>query len=407
VVRDDRAPAASPTISPGAADAEGPARLSRSASASQAGAGAGAGAHNAIPALELLVEVLSSASSEMDRHGFYSHLAEALCRLAGMRRAVVFRYDDATHSVVAAGSHGIDRSRFSRVHISIESAPGAARALAEDRVIEVRPPAAHEIPPEFASLVGDHPLVYVPMAAAERWPGVIIAEPLDSESPLDDARRDLLWTLGKTLALASIARIATFNGERARELQERIDLARDIHDRVVQRVFGVFMALSSGPVHETTRIRCESELQTALNDLRSALQRPLGRVSRPTRTTLEAELKRIAIEVPDLRLTVDGAVPAIPTEHEALIQSVLAEAVRNARKHSIATALVVRVRSTDGLLVLEVENDGVGERRRVGPAGMGLRLTAIEALQVGGVVEFGERVPGTWQVRLAVPLVGP
>jgi len=34
---------------------------------------------------------------------------------------------------------------------------------------------------------------------------------------------------------------------------------------------------------------------------------------------------------------------------------------------------------------------------------MGLRLAALEALQSGGVVEFGEREPGTWQVRLVVP----
>ena len=51
--------------------------------------------------------------------------------------------------------------------------------------------------------------------------------------------------------------------------------------------------------------------------------------------------------------------------------------------------------------MLEVVNDGlVGARRR---AGMGLRLAALEALQSGGVIEFGEREPGTWQVRLAVP----
>jgi signal transduction histidine kinase len=345
----------------------------------------------------------------MDREGFYSHLAEAVCRLAGMRRAVVFRYDDATHSVVAAGSHGVDLAHFSRVNISIQSAPEAARALAEDRVVEVRPPEAHEIAPEFASLVGDHPLVYVPMAAAGRWPGVIIAEPLPDRSPLDDGRRELLWTLGKTLALASIAQIATFNGERARELQERVDLARDIHDRVVQRVFGVFMALSAGPVEEATRARCETELQTALDDLRVALQRPLGREARATQTTLAEELERIPSEVPDLTLTVDGEVPAIPPELEALMQSVLAEAVRNVRKHSNASALVVRVRRAGGgarLLVLEVENDGVGERWRAGPPGMGLRLAALEALQVGGVVEFGEREPGSWQVRLAVPEAG-
>ena len=34
---------------------------------------------------------------------------------------------------------------------------------------------------------------------------------------------------------------------------------------------------------------------------------------------------------------------------------------------------------------------------------MGLRLAALEALQSGGVIEFGEREPGTWQVRLVVP----
>ena len=359
-----------------------------------------------IPAVELLVDVLSGASSEMDRSDFYSYLAEAVCRLAGMRRAVVFRYDDATHSVVAAGSHGLDLAHFSGVHISIDSAPEAARALAEDRVVEVRPPAVHQVASEFASLVGEHALVYVPMAAAGRWPGVIIAEPLSSAEPLDDGRRDLLWALGKTLALASISRIATFNGERARELQERIDLARDIHDGVAQRVFGVSMALSKGPVSDETRIRCEHELTTALADLRTALQRPLGRTARATRTTLAAELERLPIEVPDLTLTVDGRLPPIPVRLEALMQSVLAEAVRNVRKHADASALVVRVKQQDGALVLEVENDGVGSRMRLGPPGMGLRLAALEALQVGGVVEFGERRPGTWQVRLAVPEVG-
>jgi hypothetical protein len=52
---------------------------------------------------------------------------------------------------------------------------------------------------------------------------------------------------------------------------------------------------------------------------------------------------------------------------------------------------------------MEVCNDGVTGRRSATMSGMGLRLAAIEALQVGGLVEFGERGPGTWRVRLAVP----
>ena len=62
----------------------------------------------------------------------------------------------------------------------------------------------------------------------------------------------------------------------------------------------------------------------------------------------------------------------------------------------------MRVRDVDGAFVLEIANDGVESARRR-RAGMGLRLAALEALQSGGVVEFGEREPGTWQVRLVVP----
>ena len=51
---------------------------------------------------------------------------------------------------------------------------------------------------------------------------------------------------------------------------------------------------------------------------------------------------------------------------------------------------------------MEVVNDGVApDSRRL--TGMGLRLATVEALQFNGFVEFGEREPGTWQVRLVVP----
>jgi signal transduction histidine kinase len=232
-------------------------------------------------AIDLLVEVLSSADADLDTEGFYSRLAEVVCRIGGMSRAVIFRFDDVTRRVRAAGAHGIELELFTGTHM-LERAPDAARALAEDRVIEVDP-SAHSIPAEFAEMVRDRTLVYVPIAAAGRWPGVIIAEPNAGSPALDRDRKELLWTLGKTLALASMARIATFHGERARELEERIDLARDIHDRVVQRLFGVSMALSpAGPLAEAARERCADEVQIALTDLRAAVQRPLGR-GRPGR----------------------------------------------------------------------------------------------------------------------------
>jgi hypothetical protein len=52
--------------------------------------------------------------------------------------------------------------------------------------------------------------------------------------------------------------------------------------------------------------------------------------------------------------------------------------------------------------VLEVTNDGVDGAPST-PAGMGLRLAGFEALQAGGLLEFGAREHGRWQVRLVVP----
>ena len=365
--------------------------------------GASAGPHS-IAALELLSDVLAGVDEEHGSDQFFSRLAEAVCRLAHMDRAVIFSYDDARRRVHAAGAHGVALEGFTDGHVTVESAPTARQALTEDRVIEVLPHDGHDISQDFAELVGDHALVYVPIVAAGRWIGVILAEPAPGTSPIDEQQRDLLWMLGKTVALASSSRIATYETERARELEERIDFARDIHDGVVQRLFGVSLALSSEqPLTAEARARCAAEVRAALGELRSALQRPLGRSSPPTGTTLADELDRLSAEHPDLGLGVEGEVSGVPAALEPLAQSVLTEAVRNARKHADATSLRVRTHSDESTFVLEIENDGVPALRSAS-TGVGLRLAALEALQAGGLVEFGEREPGTWQVRLVVPI---
>jgi signal transduction histidine kinase len=105
---------------------------------------------------------------------------------------------------------------------------------------------------------------------------------------------------------------------------------------------------------------------------------------------------------PDLGVRLEsGTAGDVPPSLEPLAQSVLTEAVRNAHKHASPSHVAVRVGRGDGAFVLEVANDGVTGRTR--HPGMGLRLAALEALQSGGVIEFGEREPGTWQVRLVVP----
>jgi signal transduction histidine kinase len=222
---------------------------------------------------------------------------------------------------------------------------------------------------------------------------------------MDDDQRHLLWTLGKAIAMASVAREVTRYDEQSRQLQQRIDLAREIHEGVVQRLFGVSLALSREELLDArSQRRCAAEVQTALADLRTALTRPLGHSSRPTTVTFAEELERVRAIHPELEIVLEeGGSKDVPASLEALAQSILVEAVRNARKHARATLVGVSVRNERGTFVLEVRNDGADQHNGGRGGGVGLRLATLEALQHGGVLEYGEQEPGSWQVRLVVP----
>jgi signal transduction histidine kinase len=355
-----------------------------------------------IDALEMFVDLLARVEEDGSSDAFYGRLCEAACELTSMDRAVIFRYDEAQRRVRAAGTHNLPLELFADTHFSVESAAIARQALEEDRVLDVPESRGLELPEAYRDLLREGLLVCTPIAASGRWSGVILSDRAGS-MPLSDSERYLLWTIGKVAALATHARIATRNQELAHQLQERIDLAREIHDGVIQRLFGVSMAFSSDQeLSAEARKRIGEELNAALQDLRRALGRPLGRTSRPTQTTLLAEVHRLADQHPDLGIAL-VADEGVPPDLEPLAQSVLIEGIRNASKHADPTVVDVSLKRVDGAFVMEICNDGVHGRPR--PAsGMGLRLAALEAIQAGGIVEFGEREPGIWRVRLAVPL---
>jgi signal transduction histidine kinase len=355
-----------------------------------------------IDALEMFVDLLARVEEDGSSDAFYGRLCEAACALTSMERAVIFRYDEAQRRVRAAGTHNLPLEVFAGVHFTVEDAEIARRALIEDRVLDVPESRGLDLPDAYLDLLRDGLLVCTPIAASGRWTGVILSDRAGS-APLSDAERYLLWTIGKVAALATHARIATRNQELARQLQERIDLAREIHDGVIQRLFGVSMAFSADQeLTAEARGRIGEELNGALQDLRRALGRPLGRTSRPTQTTLLAEVARLDDQHPELGIALTAS-EEVPEALEPLAQSVLIEAIRNAKKHADPTVVDVSLRRIDRAFVMEICNDGVHGRPRP-ESGMGLRLAALEAIQAGGIIEFGEREPGIWRVRLAVPL---
>jgi signal transduction histidine kinase len=358
-----------------------------------------------VETLDVFVELFSEIESETNPGEFYNRLCEALCRLTTMQRAVLMLYDESLARVVAAGSHGLDPSLLVDVHGTLEETPVAQRALASDEVQELSPEQlAREIPARYKGALQVTTLTCTPLAAGNRWFGVIFADRGGGRFKITDDERHTMWTLGKLAALAASARIATRQQEQARGLYERIELAREVHERVMHRLFGVSLVLSSEvELAPADRERCRGEIRDALADLRTALERTLSpRPHHSMATTLREELDRLERGYADVPVNVSWEGGEVPHKIDGLAQSVLGESLRNAIRHAKPSGIDIHVSMSDETFSLEILNDGVNGRSS--GTGMGLRLASLEALQIGGVVEFGSADAGRWRTRLVVPL---
>jgi signal transduction histidine kinase len=359
-------------------------------------------------ALDLIVGLVPEFEDEPESAGtrFFDRLCEALCRLASLQRAGLMLYDEARRMVVPVGSHGVDPELLSQIYGTLDETPIAQVALAEDRVVEVSDDLERHVPARYARFAGVTTLTCTPVSAAGRWLGVIFADRGGGRFSLTRDERQTMLVFGKAAALAASARLGVAEQIRARELSARLDLARELHERVVQRLFGVSLAL--GSAHELTpeeRARCAREMREAIADMREAFARPMTPPSLDTGASLREELERLRGHYGELPLRIDWqAGVEVPGSMEPLTQAVLAEALRNCEKHARPTRVEVRIYEERQAVCLEVRNDGAAREGHANGARMGLRLAALEAIQNGGMVEFGPVADDEWRVRLLLPV---
>jgi signal transduction histidine kinase len=307
------------------------------------------------------------------------------------------------------GSHGFDADVVASINAPLDGSGLVRGAVGQEDVVVLSGPFREEdLPGAYVRALHLRTVACTPLRAAGRWRGVIVSDRGGRSFRLTDAERDRLLRLGKTAALAATVRVATRQQLLNQHLSERLTLARELHDSVIQRLFGITALLRSGePLDGDERERCAEEAELAMNELRHLIERPLAtELVEETGTTLRAEIDRIRRLPGQTPLEVrwpGGCV--IPAAYEPLAQTVLREALRNADKHARATEIAVTVECDDDALHLTIVNDGVlgGDGRGRG-AGVGLRLCALEALRHGGLVEFGASGEDHWRVRLVLPL---
>jgi PAS domain S-box-containing protein len=196
---------------------------------------------------------------------------------------------------------------------------------------------------------------------------------------------------------------------------ERRRIARDLHDIVLQDLSGALQSLRLTHLQAKgsgMELELEEELEAlrrATSGLRSAIYDLRHEKGRPFVKSVEslAELNRQVDPRREVRLAVEEGFPEeLPGEVSVELLRVLQEALTNARRHSEARKVEVRLRMEGKAILIEVADDGRGFEPESAKAGVGLSAMRERVEGLGGKIEVTSLPGEGTKVKVRVPLGG-
>ena len=263
----------------------------------------------------------------------------------------------------------------------------------------------------LSDIVKVGPVMAVPLVGSKGTRGALVVGRLEGRAPFSVAELDMASTFAGHAAVALELADARSTTERLLLLEDRDRIARDLHDHVIQRLFGAGLAVQSATAMSPEPSR--SKLSHVVEDIDDTIRQirttifELQAPHSPT-TSLRTRLLGVVDDLsdslgtsPDVRFAgpVDTVVPEDAVDD---LEAVLRESLVNIAKHAQAHHVSIGLSATGGWLILQVTDDGVGVgkvTRRSGLANLGKRADSHRGqFSVAAVEPTGTRV--TWGVPL-------
>jgi PAS domain S-box-containing protein len=193
---------------------------------------------------------------------------------------------------------------------------------------------------------------------------------------------------------------------------ERERIARDLHDLVIQRIFGAGMTLQAtvdlvdSPTVRDRMSAVIDDLDETIHEVRAAIFRLSHVTDAPTLSerirVLTEERARHLPFTP--QLTVDEEVDELPGYIAEQVEATLAEALSNVARHSSATEATIEVLfGRDKSLTVRVDDNGVGIAATPKPYG-GLSNMMWRAAELGGTCSVSPSTPTGTRLVWKVPV---
>lgn len=248
---------------------------------------------------------------------------------------------------------------------------------------------------------GFHQIACIPLLSGEHLMGVMSVATTGKE-PIDDQNVEMMAAVGNWAGLAIENARLHANARRLAVLEERERIGMDLHDGIIQSIYGVGLSLESAfhsvdgnPEDAKQRVKYAIDgLNQAIRDLRSYIldlrPRQLGNDG------LVSGIKRLITEYrantfSDVRLTEpESDLNDLPQGHVLTLFHICQEALANSAKHSKAKKVQIAVWATDERVLLEVHDNGKGFDMATMNAniGHGIANMRTRARSVGGDVDI-------------------
>jgi signal transduction histidine kinase len=260
------------------------------------------------------------------------------------------------------------------------------------------------VPPERPDRIA------IPLDGGEPPAAVLIADAGDRDLVRAVSAATSLTLENERLASELQAKVEEVSASRARIVESsdaaRRRIERDLHDGAQQRLVSLALSLQLLSTKIEDDPEAERQLDTARRELDQALDelRELARGIHPSVLSdrgLDAALEGLALRAP---VPVElGATPheRLPQRVESASYFVVAEALTNVAKYARASRVSVNVTRTDGRVLVEVTDDGVGGADPANGTGLRGLLDRVSAL--GGTLEVDSPPGGGTSLRAAIP----
>ncbi|MBA2559661.1 MAG: GAF domain-containing protein [Propionibacteriales bacterium] len=223
----------------------------------------------------------------------------------------------------------------------------------------------------LSDFVAVGPLMVLPLVGSQKIRGTLVVGRLRGRTRFTAADLEMATTFANHAAVALELADARAAHERIALLEDRDRIARDLHDHVIQRLFGAGLTVESiaaglGADARADRLaRVVGDIDETIRQIRTSifqLRGPLGPLTGEVRTRLmdvAAEVARLLQFEPAVRFLgpVDAVVPDGLLDD---LTAVVRESLTNVARHARASTVAVEVSAVDGEVAIEVTDDGVG-----------------------------------------------